>query len=413
MRRNFTVLLFVFIVGSIFSSYAYSHASEDFLTTGLGQSVTIAPSPTPDTTSQKLSDVKNKIKELEGKLNDLRSTEKTLQSQIAVIDNQVQLTQLRINFIETEIQELSGDIKIAVGKVDKLEESIGKISGALLNRIVATYKAGSIAQSPLFVNANNFSDYFTKMNYLRIIQAKDRKLLYEAQQAQLDYENQKNIFEDKKQKVVALQTQLEQYKDQIDAEKKSKEDLLSVTKNDEKKYQQLLAAAQSERSAIEGVISSIKLVNGTPVIKGQIIAQVGNSGAPYCSTGPHLHFEIRLNGGDVNPSGYLKSGVNYAYTYTSEQFGYYGSIGPSGDWDWPLDELIQINQGYGSHGYARSFYPDGVHHGIDMDSASSSLIKAPKEGTLYKGSTSCSGVSMNYVAVDHGSGVVSWYWHVQ
>lgn len=413
MRRNIAVLLILFIFGSVSASYVYSHEGDNLIGIGLGQSVTGTPMPTPDNTSQKLNDVKNKIKELEGKLNDLRSTEKTLQSQIDVIDNQIELTQLRINSTETEIQELTGDIEIAVGKVDKLEESIGKISEVLLNRIVATYKAGSLAQSPLFVNANNFSDYFTKMNYLRIIQAKDRELLYEAQQAQLDYENQKNIFEDKKEKVVALQTQLEQYKTQIDSERKSKEDLLSVTKNDEKKYQQLLAAAQSERSAIEGVISSIKLVNGTPVIKGQIIAQVGNSGAPYCSTGPHLHFEVRLNGGDVNPGGYLKPGVNFMYTYTSEQFGYYGSIGPGGDWDWPLEEVIQINQGYGSHGYAQSFYPDGVHHGIDMDSVSSSLIRAPKEGTLYKGTTSCSGVPMNYVAVDHGSGIVSWYWHVQ
>lgn len=412
MKWNIAILLSLFIA-VVPSSYVYSHEGDVSMPGGLGQNITGTPTPTSDNTSQKLNDVKNRIKELEGKLNDLRSTAKTLQSQIDVIDNQIELTQLRINSTETEIQELTGDIEIAVGKVDKLEESIGKISGVLLNRIVATYKAGSLAQSPLFVNANNFSDYFTKMNYLRIIQAKDRKLLYEAQQAQLDYENQKNIFEDKKEKVVALQTQLEQYKTQIDAEKKSKEDLLSVTKNDEKKYQQLLAAAQSERSAIEGVISSIKLVNGTPVIKGQVIAQVGNSGAPYCSTGPHLHFEVRLNGGDVNPSSYLKPGVNFTYTYASEQLGYYGSISPAGDWDWPLDEIIQINQGYGSHGYARSFYPDGVHHGIDMDSLSSSLIRAPKEGTLYKGATTCSGVPMNYVAVDHGGGVVSWYWHVQ
>ncbi len=407
------IIVFLCILVPAVSPFVYSHEGGEFVLPGLGQSITESPSPTPDTTSGKLNDIKDKIKELEGKLNDLRSTEKTLQSQIDVVDNQIELTQLRINSTESEISELTEDIDIAVGKVDHLEDSIGKISEALLNRIVATYKAGSLAQSPLFVNADTFADYFTKMNYLRIIQAQDRKLLYETHQAQLDYENQKNIFEDKKAKVVALQVQLEEYKAQIDGEKKSKEDLLAVTKNDEKKYQQLLSAAQAERSAIEGVISSIKLVNGTPVIKGQVIAQVGNSGAPYCSTGAHLHFEVRINGGDINPSNYLKSGVNFAYSYGSDQYGYYGSIGPSGDWDWPLEEVIQINQGYGSHGYAQSFYPDGVHHGIDMDSNSSSLIKAPKEGTLYRGTTSCSGVAMNYVAVDHGGGIVSWYWHVQ
>jgi murein DD-endopeptidase MepM/ murein hydrolase activator NlpD len=237
--------------------------------------------------------------------------------------------------------------------------------------------------------------------------------LYDTQQAKNDYNNQKSIYESQKQKVVSLQAKLVDYKADIDAEKKQKEDLLKVTKNDEAKYQSLLASARAEKDAIEGVISSIKLENGTPVTKGQVIAVVGNSGSPICSTGAHLHFEVRVDGNDVNPDQYLKGGVNWGYNYESGQYDYYGTINPRGDWDWPLSEGIKINQGYGSWGFSKTFYGDGIHHGIDMVSDSSDLIKAPKDGTLYRGSTSCSGVTMNYVAVDHGGGIVSWYWHVR
>ena len=373
---------------------------------------TETPTPTPDN-SGKLTDIKKRIAELEGKIAGLQEQEKSLASQISVMNNQIKLTEYRVDATKSEINELGDDISVATSKVSNLEKSLDDVTKVLLNRIVSTYEVGSVEPIHLLFSANDISDFFTRANYLRAVQAHDKKLIFETQQAKNDYQNQKAIFEDKKARVEALKVQLEEYSKQLDADKKSKQDLLNVTKNDERRYQQLLSAARSERNAIEGVVSGIQLVNGTPVTKGQAIAVIGNSGAPYCSTGPHLHLEVRVGGGLTNPAGYLRSGVNFSYSYGPDQYGYYGSISPSGSWDWPIDEPIVVNQGYGGHGYAQSFYPSGVHTGIDMDSNGSSIIKAPTDGTVYKGSTTCGGAAMNYVALDQGGGGVSWYWHVQ
>lgn len=48
--------------------------------------------------------------------------------------------------------------------------------------------------------------------------------------------------------------------------------------------------------------SELKLEVGTKVFKGDVVALVGNTGR---STGPHLHYEVLLNGVFVNPEKYI------------------------------------------------------------------------------------------------------------
>ena len=48
--------------------------------------------------------------------------------------------------------------------------------------------------------------------------------------------------------------------------------------------------------------TSVTVGVGQQVAQGQLIAYSGNTGH---STGPHVHFEVRINGGAVDPMGYL------------------------------------------------------------------------------------------------------------
>lgn len=348
----------------------------------------------------KIEENKKEQERLKKLLDETRQKKVTLTNEIVYQDNQIKLTELKIAETEAEISALTGQI-------NKLEGALTELSEVFAERVVETYKLRRLGDSMVvLLTSENVSDFISRFNYLQRIQQNDRELLLEMQTTQTD-------FEDQRAQVEKLHDRLEGQKKTLAGQKSKKQNLLIVTQGNEKIYQDLLAKARAEMAAIEKVVSTLRLENGTQVKAGDLIAVVGNTGSPSCSTGSHLHFEVRKNGIIDDPSAYLRSGAAFKYAYPEDKYSYYGTINPRGDWNWPLSETVRITQSYGTHGYAQTAYLDGIHTGIDMTSESSDIIKSPKDGTAYKGTTHCGSSALNYVAVDHGGGIISWYWHVK
>lgn len=349
-----------------------------------------------------------KVTCLENKVQDIKGQTKTLSSQISIMDSQIRLTEARVEANKREILDLTLDIDTTTKKISTLQDSLSKITEVLLNRIVATYEAGRVQPLEMLLSSKDASNLLMRLNYLRIAQSHDKKLIYDVQQAKNDYSNQKEIFEAKKKRVESLKLQLEAYSKSLEQQKIAKQQLLIATQADEAKYQELLAQAKAERAVVfgGGVDSYLRDVNQSDAI-GFIAS---HSVSPGCSSGAHLHFEIQKDSSIQNPNNYLRP-VNFSYDYGSDSYGYYGTINPSGDLIWPLNEPVIIHQGYGSHGFAQNFYTNGIHTGIDIDS-SSSTVKAVKAGKLYGGSYNCSNGKLYYGKVVHDSGLVTWYLHM-
>lgn len=254
---SFCLLLFVLV------GFSLPIQAEDTPT----PSPSISPTPASND-AEKLGDLQKQISDLSSKVVNLQAQEKSLSSQISVMDSQIKLTQYRIEATKKELEEVIADIGVANEKIGNLEKSLNSITKVLVGRIVATYQIGSIQPVQVLLASSDVTDFVQRANYLRLVQAHDKKLMYNTQQAKNDYQSQKSIFEAKKQKVESLKLQLEEYTKQLDLQKNTKQRLLAETQGSEANYQRLLTQARAQLAGFSRFTAS---QGGASLLTGQTV----------------------------------------------------------------------------------------------------------------------------------------------
>ncbi|MFZ5365910.1 MAG: peptidoglycan DD-metalloendopeptidase family protein [Patescibacteria group bacterium] len=332
-----------------------------------------------------------------------------LQGKAQTLSNEITRRKTQIKLTTTKISQTEEQIKLLTEKIARLEVSLDSLAGILGKRIAATYKKGSLDPLALFFSSKRFSEFIERFKYLKVMQLHDRKLLFSMEETRTNYDEQKQAVE-------ALKKKLEEQKITLAKQQKEMEFLLEQTKSQEKIYQDLLARALAEQAAtkraIAQAIEELQSGKGEPIAQGDQVALLGNSGGPDCSTGPHLHFAILKDGNPQDPATFLRS---IPVTWDNQPDGPFPF---SGSMDWPILNP-KITQGFGMTYYARlGWYGGNIHDGIDMVS-DDLTIRAPKEGKIIRGSTTCdspriSGVStLKFAAIGHPDGIITIYLHIQ
>jgi septal ring factor EnvC (AmiA/AmiB activator) len=356
-------------------------------------------------------EIQNRIDELSKKLSEAQQEKNSLSSTIKLLDSKIQLNEQQIRQTQLEIRVTQSEINDLNERVEGLKSTLSELSMALIHRVQQQYKTHSSDPMSRLFATTGAEDYFKQDKYLAKARAHTQELIVTTEEKRQDYDARRLEKEDKQDDLRSLETRLEQQQADLDQQKEDKRRLLEVTQNNEKIYQQQLAAAQAEAAGL----LLIKAGKGNEVEVGKVkegdrIATI-ITGSSLCSSGTHLHFEVIKDGNYSNPFQWLSSSVSLINN-TSDP------VGGSGSWPWPVPDAAKINQGYGMTWYARVMraYGGGPHTGVDLVSktGSSREVVAVSSGTLYRGAIRCGGGDMRYVKVKHDndSSVSSVYVHV-
>lgn len=376
----------------------------------------IAVSPIySQTDDDKLKELNDRIAEYTQKIDEALGKQKTLASAIALITNQMNLTIAQIAKAEEQVKILEFEIEELSKKIIVLDRDLDETVQIMNVRVEETYKRMHMPSLYLLLVSNKFSQFFTHFNYIKSVQAHDKEVLYAMEQARLNYDAQKQLKEKKQEEAEKLRNYLQGQKKMLDQQKYAKQDLLNVTRNDEKKYQELLAQTRAEFESIQAIMAGRGDEEKAKDVKaGDVIASV-ISGSSCNSSGTHLHFTVSQKGTALNPFSYLKPADHDNCTGPGE-CSEGDPFNPSGSWEWPVPPKIRMNQGFGSTWAVRNTWVGQIysmHNGIDII-GSSTTVRAVADGTMYRGSYGGGGgCRLRYVRVEHkDSDLETYYLHV-
>lgn len=245
--------------------------------------------------------------EIEQKQNVLRVKERervSIERDVSILEAKIDKALLEIRRRNLVIAGLNDEIGGKQQKVNALEDKLGREKESLSQLIRKINNLDDYSLIEIILKEEELSDFFTKMDSFKMVNRALKDSLKEVSNLKKETQEEKRVLQDKKQEEVELrQVQILQ-KNKIEEREAEKQGLLSIAKNEEQQYKNIIAAKEKTAAEIRSELFSLRDTRAIPFGEALSLAREAES-----KTSVRPAFLLGILAEETNIGEFLGSGV--------------------------------------------------------------------------------------------------------
>ncbi|OGG50830.1 hypothetical protein A2763_00630 [Candidatus Kaiserbacteria bacterium RIFCSPHIGHO2_01_FULL_54_36] len=204
-----------------------------------------------------LDQIEKDIANNQGTLSDLKKQRTTLERDIAILDNKIKIAQLQIKKTDVTLSQLKTNITEKQSSIKQVDAKVSRSEASLAQLLRRTREIDDISLAQLALQGN-FDDFFEDIDDFQTLQRELESSFREMETLRTDLSQRKAALEDKEDEAQKVRQVQVLAKQAVQNDEKEKKSILSVTKGQEKTYQQIIADKQKQAAAIRAALFGLR-----------------------------------------------------------------------------------------------------------------------------------------------------------
>ncbi len=211
-----------------------------------------------DALKAELAQLNQEIAEKQAQLDAKHGESASLQRDVSLLNGKIDKAKLNIKASDIILERLDRDIGIKSETISSLQERIEKNKESLADLLRKTNQTENNSLVEMVLNNQTISDFVSDVNSFDTIKSSLRDLYSQITNQKQTTETEKQSLEEKSQAEEDAKALLETQKREVELTEKQKNDLLKVTKAQEKNYALAVADRQKRANEIRSALFSLR-----------------------------------------------------------------------------------------------------------------------------------------------------------